>query len=65
MFGVPRGSIFGSPLFNIFLYKLLFIINDSDFTTYADHNTTFFVSVNLSDVILKWKNKTRVTSCEL
>ena len=40
LFGVPQGSILG-PLFNIFLCDLFFIMNETDFASYADDNKPY------------------------
>ena len=39
LFGLPQRSIFGPLLLNIFLCDLFFIMNETDFTSYADDNT--------------------------
>ena len=39
VFGVPKGSILGLLLFNIFFVNLFFIVNSTDITNYADENT--------------------------
>ena len=39
LFGVPKSSILGSLLFNIFLYGLFLFINDIDIANYVDDNT--------------------------
>ena len=56
LFGVPQGSILGSFLFNIFLCDLFFIMNETDFASYADDNTPYVVGNNIEDVIIKLQN---------
>ena len=41
MFGVSQGSFLGSSLFNIQLCDLFFIINKTDFASYADANMPY------------------------
>ena len=49
----------GPLLFNIFLCDLFFIMNDVEFASYADDNTSFLVGDDLSDVILKLQNASK------
>ena len=56
LFVVPQGSILGPLLFNIFLCDLFFIMNETDFASYADDNTPYVVGSNIEDVIIKLQN---------
>ena len=53
LFGVPQESILGPLLFNIFLCDLFFMMNKTDFASYADDNTPYVVGSNTEDVIIK------------
>ena len=50
-FGIPQGSILGPLLFNIFLCDLFFIMNETDFASYADDNTPYRTASTLDEVI--------------
>ena len=39
LFGISQGSIVGTILFNIVLINLFLVVQDIDFTSYADNNS--------------------------
>ena len=49
--GIPRGSILGPLLFNIYLNDIFFFINESTLANYADDNTPYAVNPNLDALI--------------
>ena len=51
VFGVPKGSILGLLLNNIFFANLSFIVNSIDITNYADENTPHDTADDIESLI--------------
>ena len=56
MFGLPQGSILGPLLFNIFLFDLFLVMENSDITSYTDDNTPYTTGNSVEAVIQKLEN---------
>ena len=50
---LSRAQYLRPTLFNIFLYDLFYIMNDTDFAIYADDNTPCVIRNNMQDAIFK------------
>lgn len=51
-YGFSRKSLLGTLLFNIILCDLFFVMNDVEFPSYANDDTSYAVRKNIDDVIV-------------
>ena len=55
LFSVPKGSILGPLLFDIYICDLVLENSDIDIANYADDNTPYACSLELDSVILNFR----------
>ena len=60
LFGVLKGPILGSLLFNIFLCDIFSIMEDTDFASYTDDNTPYTKGNDMEDAIFKLQNSSKI-----
>jgi hypothetical protein len=54
--GVPRGSILGPVLFNVFINDIFHFVQDSTIYNYADDNTLSYSDTNINTVVKTLEN---------
>ena len=61
--GVPKGSVLGPILFNIYLNDLFSMISDCEVCNYADDTTPFVCDRSLKNTLLRLEHETETIIC--
>ena len=54
--GVPKGSILGPVLFNVFINDIFYIVQDSTIYNYADDNTLSYCDFDVDNLVKTLEN---------
>lgn len=63
LFGVPKGSILGASLYDLFLADLFFIVEKIDIASYAHDNTSYVRGSDLDEIICRVVCLSNVVEC--